>query len=115
MESIEELRARLRGMTNDQLKGYGVVAKIMCSCSLNSDKPPRECFRKQLSEARAEWNRRHPEDDMRWLDVIEQTCAACGTPVSVKTGVSIPSITGQTVMVHKECVSDFVNRQAKAG
>jgi hypothetical protein len=40
VETIEELRARLRGMTDDELKGYGVVAKIMCSCSLNSEKPP---------------------------------------------------------------------------
>ena len=114
METIEELRCRLRGMTDDELRGYGVVAKIMCSCLLDSRKPPRECFRAQLSEARAEWNRRHPEDDVGWLIVTEEICAECGKAVSVETGVTIPTITGRTVMVHKECVSEFVNRQAKA-
>jgi hypothetical protein len=72
METIEELRSRLRGMTDEELRGYGVVAKIMCSCTLNSERPPRECFRTQLFEARAEWSRRHPEDDLEWLGVTEQ-------------------------------------------
>jgi hypothetical protein len=64
VETIEELRARLREMTDEELKGYVVVAKIMCSGSLNHDKPPRECFQRQLFEAREEWKRRHPEDEV---------------------------------------------------
>jgi hypothetical protein len=38
VETIEELRTRLRKMTDEELKGHVVVAKIMCSGSLNRDK-----------------------------------------------------------------------------
>jgi hypothetical protein len=65
VETIEELRARLRGMTDEELKGYVVVAKIMCSDTLRRGKPTRECFLIQLAEARAEWNHRYPEDDLK--------------------------------------------------
>jgi hypothetical protein len=58
MLDLKELRTRLRNMTDNELEGYGVVAKIMCSQTLNSDQPPRECFITQLREARAEWARR---------------------------------------------------------
>jgi hypothetical protein len=66
VETIEELRARLRRMSDEELKGYVVVAKIMCSGSLDPDKPPRECFLRQLSEAREEWKRRHPDHEVIW-------------------------------------------------
>lgn len=112
METIEELRARLRSMSDEELRGYGVVAKIMCTSSLNRDRPPRECFQRQLFEAREEWKRRHPDDDVM-ADVSEQICAECGKPVTPENVVSMPTITGQVVIVHNGCVSDFVNRQAK--
>jgi hypothetical protein len=53
-------------MSDEELKGYVVVAKIMCSGSLDPDKPPRECFLRQLSEAREEWKRRHPDHEVIW-------------------------------------------------
>jgi hypothetical protein len=66
VETIEELRARLRQMADEELRAYVVVAKIMCSGSVKTDKPPRECFQRQLSEARADWNQRHPESEVIW-------------------------------------------------
>ena len=38
----------------------------------------------------------------------------CGKPVMPEDGVPMPTCTGPTVLVHKECVQDFMNRQAKA-
>jgi hypothetical protein len=64
VETIEDLHTRLRQMTDEELRGYVVVAKIMCTGSLNHDKPPGECFQRQLFEARVEWNQRHPESEV---------------------------------------------------
>jgi hypothetical protein len=58
MLDLEELRTRLRSMTDSELEGYGIVAKIMCSFTVNADTPPRECFTIQLRETQAEWIRR---------------------------------------------------------
>jgi hypothetical protein len=66
VETIAELRVRLQRMTDYELKGYVVVAKIMSTGSINPDKPPRECFLLQLGEARAEWKRRHPKSEVSW-------------------------------------------------
>jgi hypothetical protein len=58
MVDLEELRTRLRNMTDSELEGYGFVAKIMCSFTVNANIPPRECFVVQLRESQAEWVRR---------------------------------------------------------
>jgi hypothetical protein len=56
--NLEELRARLRKMTDSELSRFGKAAKFMCSPGANLGKPPREAFVVQLEEARAEWRRR---------------------------------------------------------
>ena len=42
--NLEELRARLRKMTDAELLRCGKDAKFMCSPSAYFGKPPRECF-----------------------------------------------------------------------
>ena len=54
----EELRARLRKMTDNELRRFGRAARNTCSPEANRSKPPREEFVIQLEEARAEWKRR---------------------------------------------------------
>jgi hypothetical protein len=55
----EEVRQRLRRMTDDQLRRYGAAARYMCSPQANVGQPPRQNFVIQLEEAIAEWQRRH--------------------------------------------------------
>jgi hypothetical protein len=57
---VEQIRARLRKMTDDQLVRFGRDARYMCSPKANMGKPPLQPFLIQLQEARAEWRRRHP-------------------------------------------------------
>jgi hypothetical protein len=52
---LDQLRERLRKMTDEQLLQFGKAARFMCR-----DKSPRQAFVIQLEEARAEWPRRHP-------------------------------------------------------
>jgi hypothetical protein len=54
---LEELRSRLRKMTDDDLLRFGKAARFMCR-----DKVPRQVFLIQLDEARAKWRRRHPKE-----------------------------------------------------
>lgn len=61
----EEVRARLREMTDAQLGRYGRACVYMCSPHANLGKPPREAFVIQLEEARAEYRRRHPKLNIR--------------------------------------------------
>jgi hypothetical protein len=58
---IDQLRERLRNMSDDQLLKFGKSARYMCSPTANRGKPPDEAFVIQLKEARAEWRRRHPK------------------------------------------------------
>jgi hypothetical protein len=58
--NLEELRARLRKMTDEELLRSGKAGRHMCSPEANFVKPPREVFVIQLRECRAEWRRRHP-------------------------------------------------------
>ena len=60
-DDIEQLRARLRKMTDKQLREYGEAARYMCSPVANMGKPPQESSVIHLNEARAEWRRRHPK------------------------------------------------------
>jgi hypothetical protein len=56
--NVEELRARLRKMTDEELLRYGKAGKYMCSPVANFGKPPLEVFVVQLTECREEWSRR---------------------------------------------------------
>jgi hypothetical protein len=56
--NLEELRARLRKMTDAELIRFGRAARFLCR---PGKEPPREAFVVQLEEARAEYRRRHPK------------------------------------------------------
>ena len=58
----EQLRMRLRRMTDPELLRFGQAARYMCSPYANMRKPPLEPFVIQLREARAEWRRRYPKN-----------------------------------------------------
>jgi hypothetical protein len=58
---VEELRRRLRKMSDEELRKFGKAARYMVSPTANMGKPPLPTFVLQLEEARAEWRRRHPE------------------------------------------------------
>jgi len=55
---LDELRVRLRKMSDAELLAFGKAARNMCSPAANMGKPPREVFVIQLREAREEWKRR---------------------------------------------------------
>jgi uncharacterized protein YjiS (DUF1127 family) len=59
----EEVRERLRRMSDEKLRDFGRACVYMSSPQANLGKPPREEFVVQLEEARAEWRRRHPSDE----------------------------------------------------
>jgi len=54
-DELEQLRTRLRKMSDDALTRFGKAARSLC-------RDPRcpDTFKRQLEEARAEWRRRHP-------------------------------------------------------
>jgi hypothetical protein len=54
--NLENLRERLRRMSDLELIRYGKAARSLCQ-----DPRGREEFEVQLKEARAEWRRRHPK------------------------------------------------------
>ena len=56
---VEELRAWLRRMSDEELRAFGETARHRCSLEVNGGKPPQEMFVVQLHEASAEWQRRH--------------------------------------------------------
>jgi len=58
--NIDELRARLRKMSDEELRKFGEAGKYMVSPKANMGKPPLPDFVLQLEEARAEWRRRYP-------------------------------------------------------
>jgi hypothetical protein len=55
---LEQLRARLRKMSDEALLHWGRCGVRLCSPEFNRGKPPRQVFVIQLEEARAEWRRR---------------------------------------------------------
>jgi hypothetical protein len=55
----EEVRQRLRRMTDEQLQRFGAAARYMCSPEASFGKPARQNFVIQLEEAIAEWQRGH--------------------------------------------------------
>lgn len=60
---IEDLRERLRKMSDAELRRFGEAARYMCSPKANMGHPPRQNFMTQLEEAKAEWKRRHKPAD----------------------------------------------------
>jgi hypothetical protein len=58
---LEALRTRLRKMTDQQLRRFGLPAKFMSSGEANFG-PPRQVFVIQLEEAKAEWERRKAQN-----------------------------------------------------
>jgi len=54
-DELEQLRTRLRKMTDAQLVRFGKAARSLCP-----DPRCPDTFKRQLEEARAEWRRRHP-------------------------------------------------------
>jgi hypothetical protein len=57
---VEGLRARLRKMSDEELRKFGKAARYMISPTANMGKAPLTTFVLQLVEAHAEWRRRHP-------------------------------------------------------
>ncbi len=55
---LEQLRARLRKMSDEALLHWGRCGVRLCSAEFNRGKPARQVFVIQLEEARAEWRRR---------------------------------------------------------
>ena len=55
-DELEQLRARLRKMSDLALIGFGRAARSLCR-----DPKCPDTFKRQLQEARAEWRRRHPK------------------------------------------------------
>ena len=55
-DELEQLRNRLRKMTDAQLVSFGKAARSLCR-----DPKCPDTFKRQLEEARAEWKRRHPK------------------------------------------------------
>ena len=58
-ENIEQLRTRLRKISDHELRKFGRAASDMANPKRNFG-VPNPAFQIQLDEARAEWRRRHP-------------------------------------------------------
>src|SRR5580658_4444119 len=59
-EDIEQIRERLRKMSDIELRKFGRSASVMADPKKNFGLP-NPSFQIQLDEARAEWRRRHPK------------------------------------------------------
>ena len=60
-ENIEQIRERLRKMSDLELRQYCRAARDLSDPKKNYGSP-NPSFKIQLEEARAEWRRRHPPD-----------------------------------------------------
>jgi hypothetical protein len=58
-KSIEQIRERIRKMSDAELRKYGHAAQDSSDPKKNFG-PRNPAFQVQLDEARAEWRRRHP-------------------------------------------------------
>jgi hypothetical protein len=56
---LDELRKRLRKMSDNDLIKFGKDCAFLCSPKQDFGKPPDKVWSVQLTEARAEWRRRH--------------------------------------------------------
>jgi hypothetical protein len=57
-ENIDQIRDRIRKMSDAELRKYGRAARDLSDPKKNFG-PPNPAFQIQLDEARAEWSRRH--------------------------------------------------------
>jgi hypothetical protein len=62
--NVDELRERLRTMSDADLRTFGQAAQHMVSSKANPGQPPPELFVIQLDEARIEWKRRKSQPKM---------------------------------------------------
>ena len=60
---LDELRARPRKLTDEELIREGKAGRYSCSPMANFGKPPRKVFVVQLEEVKGEWRRRYPKAD----------------------------------------------------
>ena len=60
--NVDDLRARLRKMSDKKLREFGEAARYMTSPKANMGKPPLLDYVLQLQEATLEWRRRHPKE-----------------------------------------------------
>ena len=60
--NVDDLRARLRKMSDGKLHEFGEAARYMVSPKANLGKPPLPVYVLQLEETVAEWRRRHPKE-----------------------------------------------------
>jgi hypothetical protein len=56
---LEEVRPRLRKLSDAELLGFGRAAASLCRPEEQFGHPPRQVFVDRPNEARAEWRRRH--------------------------------------------------------
>ena len=61
-ENVEQIRERLRKMSDHELRKFGRAASVMADPTKTFG-TPNPAFKIQLDEARAEWQRRHPKVD----------------------------------------------------
>jgi hypothetical protein len=59
-EDIEQIRERIRKVSDAELRKYGRAARDLSDPKKNLGKP-NPAFKIRLDEARAEWRRRHPK------------------------------------------------------
>jgi hypothetical protein len=59
-EDIEQIRERIRKMSDLELRQYGRAARDLADPKKNFEKP-NPAFQVQLDGTRAEWRRRHPK------------------------------------------------------
>ena len=62
--NVDELRERLRKMSDAELRTFGQATQHMVSSKANLGQPPPEVFAIQLDEARIEWKRRKSQPKM---------------------------------------------------
>jgi hypothetical protein len=60
--NVDELRAQLRKMDDVRLCEFGETARYMATRRASLGKSPLQVYAVQLSEATAEWRRRHPKN-----------------------------------------------------
>jgi hypothetical protein len=58
---VDDLRARLRKMSDEKLREFGEAARYMTTPKANLGKPLLLDYVLQLQEATAEYRRRHPK------------------------------------------------------
>jgi hypothetical protein len=60
--NVDELRAQLRKMDDVKRCQFGEAARYMATGRASLGKSPLQVYAVQLSEATAEWRRRHPKN-----------------------------------------------------